>query len=31
MDYQKIATLIDDVPNQSSKFRTKNCVGINDE
>ena len=31
MEYQKIANLIDDVPNQSSKFRTKNWVEINDE
>ena len=31
MEYQKIAHLIDDVSNQSSKFRTKNWVEINDE
>ena len=30
MEYQKIANLIDDVPNQP-KFRTKNWVEINDE
>ena len=32
MEYQKIANLIDDnTLNQPSKFRTKNCVEINDE
>ena len=31
MEYQKIANLIDDASNQSSKFRTKNWVEINDE
>ena len=31
MEYQKIANLIDDAPNQSSKFKTKNWVEINDE
>ena len=31
MEYQKIANLIDDASNQPSKFRTKNCVEINDE
>ena len=31
MEYQKIANLIHDVPNQPSKFRTKNWVEINDE
>ena len=32
MEYQKIANLIDDdVSNQPSKFRTRNCVEINDE
>ena len=31
MEYQKIANLIDDTPNQPSKFRTRNWVGINDE
>ena len=31
MEYQKITNLIDDGSNQSSKFRTKNCVEINDE
>ena len=29
MEYQKIANLIDDTPNQPSKFRTKNWVEIN--
>ena len=31
MEYQKIANLIDDTPNQPSKFRTGNWVEINDE
>ena len=31
MEYHKIANLIDDASNQSSKFRTKNWVEINDE
>ena len=31
MEYQKIANLIDDAPNQPSKFRTKNWTEINDE
>ena len=31
MEYQKIANLIDDTSNKSSKFRTKNWVEINDE
>ena len=31
MEYQKIANLIDDTPNQPSKFRTKNWNEINDE
>ena len=31
MEYQKIANLIDDTPNQQSKFRTRNWVEINDE
>ena len=31
MEYQKIANSIDDASNQSSKFRTKNWVEINDE
>ena len=31
MEYQKIANLTDDTPNQPSKFRTRNWVEINDE
>ena len=31
MEYQKITNLIDDASDQSSKFRTKNWVEINDE
>ena len=31
MEYQKIANLIDDTSNQSSKFRTRTWVEINDE
>ena len=31
MEYQKIANLMDDASNHSSKFRTKNWVEINDE
>ena len=31
MKYQKIANLIDDISNQSSKFRAKTWVEINDE
>ena len=31
MEYQKIANLIGDTPNQLSKFRTRNWVEINDE
>ena len=31
MEYQKISNLIDDTPNQPSKFRTRNWVEINDE
>ena len=31
MEYQKIANLIDDTPNQPSKFRARNLVEINDE
>ena len=32
MEYQKIANLLDDASsNQPSKFKTKNCVEINDE
>ena len=31
MEYQKITNLLDDSPNKTSKFRTKNWVEINDE
>ena len=31
MEYQKIINLLDNAPNQLSKFRTKNWVEINDE
>ena len=31
MEHQKIANLIDNALNQSSKFKTKNWVEINDE
>ena len=31
MEYQKIKNLLDNAPNQPSKFRTKNLVEINDE
>ena len=31
MEYQKIASFLDNASNQPSKFRTKNCVEINDE
>ena len=31
MEYQKIVSFIDDATNESSKFRTRNCVEINDE
>ena len=30
MDYQKVINLSDNIPNQPSKFRTKNWVEIND-
>ena len=30
-EYQKIINLLDNTPNQPSKFRTKNWVEINDE
>ena len=30
MEYQKIANLLDDASNKSSKFRTRNWVDIND-
>ena len=31
MEYQIIINLLDDTANQPSKFRTRNCVEINDE
>ena len=31
MEYQKIIKLLDNTPNQPSKFRTKNWVEVNDE
>ena len=31
MDYQKIINLLDNTPNQPSKFRGKNCVERNDD
>ena len=30
MEYQKIRNLLDNSPNQLSKFRTKNWIKIND-
>ena len=31
MEHQKIINLLDNTPNQWSKFRTKNWVEINDD
>ena len=31
MEYEKIINLLDNTPNKSSKFKTKNWVEINDE
>ena len=31
MKYQKVIKLLDDTTNQTSKFRTKNWVEMNDE
>ena len=31
MQYQKIINLLDNTSNQSSKFRTKNWIEINDQ
>ena len=31
MEYQKITNLLDDATNESSKFRIRNLVEINDE
>ena len=31
MEYQKLINLLDNKPNQLSKFKTKNCIEINDQ
>ena len=31
MEYQKIMNLLNNTPNQPSKFRTKNWIKINDD
>ena len=31
MEYQKIANLLDNAPNQPSRFRTRNWIEINDD
>ena len=31
MEYQKIINFLDNMPNQLSKFKTKNFVGVNDD
>ena len=31
MEYQKVTNFLDNPPNQSSKFRTKNWIEINDQ
>ena len=31
MEYQKIINLLENIPNEPSKFRTKSCVEINDD
>ena len=31
MEYQKIINLLENTPNQASKFRTKSWVEVNDE
>ena len=31
MEYQKIINLLDNTQNEPSKFRTRNCFGINGE
>ena len=31
MEYQKITNLLDSIPNQLSKFRTKNWIEANDQ
>ena len=31
MEYQKIINLLDNAPNRPTKFKTKDCVEINDD
>ena len=31
MEYQKVLNLLDNIPDQPPKFRTKSCVEVNDE
>ena len=31
MEYQKMINLLENTPNQPSKFRTKNWININDD
>ena len=31
MEYQKLKNLLDNTPNQPTKFRTENWIEINDE
>ena len=31
MEHRKIITLLDNIPNQTSKFRTENWVEVNDD
>ena len=31
MEYKKITNLLDNIPNQPSKFKTKNWIEIKDE
>ena len=31
MEYQKIINLLDNTPNQPSKFKTKNWAEVNDD
>ena len=31
MEYQKIISFLYNTPNAPTKFRTKNCIEINDE
>ena len=30
MEYQKLINVLDNTPNRLSKFRTRNCIEIND-